>query len=141
MVEAEVVTRRLLVLSQALAQLSRPQCGDPALLRTDDTLRAAVERWLQLAIEACIDVAFHAIAFEGWTPPESARSAFATLAAHGRLPLDLADRLGLAAGLRNVLVHDYVDVDTELLARAVLDDTSDLRAFAVIAGGWLRKGD
>ena len=30
-------------------------------------LRAAVERWLQVAIEACSDVAFHVVASEGWT--------------------------------------------------------------------------
>jgi hypothetical protein len=71
-------------------------------------LRAAVERWLQVAIEACIDIATHVLASEGWTPAGSARDAFLVLANHGKIPLELAQRLGSAAGMRNVLVHDYV---------------------------------
>ena len=33
--------------------------------------------------------------------------------AHGLIETDLANRLAAAAGLRNVLVHDYVSVDLE----------------------------
>ena len=100
-------------------------------------LRAAVERWLQVAIEACINLAGHVIASEGWTPPQTARAAFQVLAAHGRLPLDLAQRLGLAASLRNLLVHDYALIDLDRLARAVREDMGDLRAFAAAAAGWM----
>lgn len=95
-------------------------------------LRAAVERWLQLAIEACIDGAFHIIACNGWPPPESARSAFLVLAGHGLIEGALAKRLGGVASMRNVLVHDYVDVDLELVARVVEHDLADLRAFGAV---------
>ena len=44
---------------------------------------------------------------------------------------------GGAAALRNLLVHDYVSVDLERLARVVREDLEDLREFARIAGGWL----
>jgi uncharacterized protein YutE (UPF0331/DUF86 family) len=53
------------------------------------------------------------------------------------MSLDLAARLGSAAALRNVLVHDYVSVDLERLARVVRDDLGDLRTFAQIAAGWI----
>jgi uncharacterized protein YutE (UPF0331/DUF86 family) len=100
-VDPDVVARRLLALNEALAELARPEASDERALATDSMLRAAVERWVQIAVEACIDIADHAVASEGWTPPESARAAFTTLAAHGRLPLDLAQRLGDAAALHN----------------------------------------
>ena len=45
------------------------------------------------------------------------------------LPDDLTDRLTQAVGMRNVLVHEYLDVDDELLLDA-LDRLSDFRAFA-----------
>jgi hypothetical protein len=76
------------------------------------------------------DLAFHVVASEGWTPPSSGRGAFASLAAHGRLDPALAGRLGLAYGLRNLLVHDYADVDLVQLAEAVRCAHVDLRAFA-----------
>lgn len=140
MVVADVVARRLLALHESLRELGRPECGSAAALVGDAVLRAAVERWLQVAIESVADVAYHVIAAEGWTPPASARDAFRILAAHGRIDGALADRLGLAAGLRNVLVHDYAAIDLELVARAVRDDLGDLRAFASAAAEWIRDG-
>jgi uncharacterized protein YutE (UPF0331/DUF86 family) len=39
--------------------------------------------------------------------------------------------------MRDILVHDYVAIDLELLARAVRDDLDDLRRFGAIAAGLL----
>jgi len=36
--------------------------------------------------------------------------------------------------MRNVLVHDYVGVDLEMLARAVRDDLPDLEALGAAIG-------
>jgi len=136
-VDPDVVARRLLAMNEALNELGRDGASDERALAADSVLRAAVERWLQIAIEACIDVADHVAASEGWTPPESARASFLGLAAHGKLPLDLARRLGDAAALRNILVHDYVSVDLRRLAATVRDDLGDLRAFAAEASKWM----
>lgn len=132
------VSRRMLALRESLQELSRPECADVDRLRTDSTLRAAVERWMHVSIEACIDLATHEVAVRGWTPPEYARDAFLTLAGHGLLPLPFAKRMALAAGLRNVLVHDYVSVDVTRLAEAVALDLPDLREFADFAQAWHR---
>lgn len=136
-VDRERVTRRLLALHESLRDLERPEAADAARLSTDRVLRAAVERWLQIAVEACVDLAYERIAAEGWTPPDHARGAFLVLAGHGVLPVELATRLGSAAGLRNVLVHDYVSVDVARLAAIVAHDLGDLRAFARLAAEWL----
>lgn len=130
MTNPDVVARKLLILRETLGRLDNPAAADPAALAADPMLQAAVERWLQVAIEACSDVAFHVVATEGWTPPTTGRGAFASLAAHGRLEKGLADRLGLAYGLRNLLVHDYADLDRAQLAAAVKSARVDLRAFA-----------
>lgn len=137
MVDPDVVARRILALNEALGALARPDAGDPQALAADPVLRAAVERWLHVAIEACLDVAYHVVASEGWAPPEAGRAAFASLATHGRIPLDLARRLGGAAALRNILVHDYVSVDLDRLARVVREDLDDLRIFGALAGEWI----
>lgn len=129
MTDPEVLTRRVLALNEALGHLAQSGSGDATRLSGDAMLRAATERWLQIAIEACIDVAYHLIAEQGWTPPDTARGAFLTLASHGLLDPALASRLGSAAGLRNVLVHDYAAVDLERLARVVREDLDDLRSY------------
>jgi uncharacterized protein YutE (UPF0331/DUF86 family) len=137
MVNADVVARRLLALNESLTELQRPEAGDARALMASTMLLAAVERWLQVAIESCVDVATHKIATEGWTPPETSGGSFATLAAHGELAPELAKRLRKAAGLRNVLVHDYVAVDVEQLALAVRDGLGDLKSFAAVAATWI----
>ena len=138
--ERSAIERRLLALRDALLQLERPECGQAERLASDPVIRAAVERWLQIAIEACLDLATNAIAVRGWTPPDSGRKAFSTLAAHGLLDATLAQRLGRAIGLRNLLVHDYAVVDLEILARIVREDLGDLRSLAVVAASWLSSG-
>ena len=127
---AEATPRRLIALREAIRDLSRTEAREADRLLTDRVLRAAVERWLQVAIEACIDLATAVIAEEGWTPPEHARSAFKTLAAHGLIAPELARKLGSAAGLRNLIVHDYADLDVDRMALVVAHDVADLEAFA-----------
>ncbi|MGH3854484.1 MAG: HepT-like ribonuclease domain-containing protein [Pseudonocardiaceae bacterium] len=61
------------------------------------------------------------------------------LGSHGVLPADLADRLRRAVGLRNVLVHDYVDVDDDIVLER-LANLADLDDFvAVVARGWCHR--
>jgi uncharacterized protein YutE (UPF0331/DUF86 family) len=139
MVDSDVIARRLLTLAECLTELQRPDAANAASLAGDPLLRAAVERWLQVAIEACIDIATHVVAAEGWTPAGSARDAFLVLANHAKVPLELAQRLGSAAGMRNVLVHDYVAVDLGRIAHAVRHDLADLRRFAVLVEAWMAE--
>jgi uncharacterized protein YutE (UPF0331/DUF86 family)/predicted nucleotidyltransferase len=140
-VDAQIVVRRLLVLSEALQDLARPEARDGRALAEDRVLRAAVERWLQVAIESCIDLAYHVAADAGWPPSESARSAFLLLTSHGVIAHDLAERLGRAAGLRNLLVHDYVSVDLATLAHVVAHDLGDLRTFAAAIAALLPRAE
>lgn len=82
----------------------------------------------QTAIEACIDAAQHVVADQGLGVPASNADVFRLLAGAGMLDPDLATSLAGAAGFRNVLVHDYVEVDDTLVV-ANLQRLEDLRAF------------
>jgi uncharacterized protein YutE (UPF0331/DUF86 family) len=138
LVDPDVIARRLLSLSETLERLRavRDQVNAD-LLAADPMLQAAVERWLQVAIEACIDLAYHIIADRGWAPPDSARGAFEQLAAQGLISSELAKRLGRAAGMRNILVHDYVRVDRDILIRGIGAALTDLPAFGAMVGSLL----
>jgi uncharacterized protein YutE (UPF0331/DUF86 family)/predicted nucleotidyltransferase len=138
-VDADVLARRILALNEGLRELERPAASDPGALANDPVLRAAVERWLQVSIEACLDIANHVIAEEGWTPPETGRASFLSLAAHGRIEHAFAVRLGRAVGLRNLLVHDYVSGDLAQLASIVRNDLGDQRTFGMHAAAWLAR--
>jgi uncharacterized protein YutE (UPF0331/DUF86 family) len=88
------------------------------------------------AIEACIDVAQHISAAERWGPPQDNADAFALLGRHHVLDEEIADRMRRAAGFRNLLVHEYVAVDDQIVL-ARLNDPSDLEQFSGQVARWL----
>lgn len=130
MVDDEVVARRLRELDRRVTALSAIKVAHEAASYLDDfPLQAQVERHLQLAVQAAIDVAAHIAAQDTAELPEDYGETFAVLGRAGIISVGLADKLRHAAGLRNVLVHGYVDVDHGIVW-ATLDDLDDLRDFA-----------
>jgi uncharacterized protein YutE (UPF0331/DUF86 family) len=129
LVDPEVVRRRLRQIDRRVAALRAIATGERDVFLDDLDLQATTERHLQVAIQAAIDIALHILADETAETPEDYGSAFTLLGRAGRIPTPLAERLRSAAGLRNVLVHAYVDVDPKLVW-AHLEDLDDLTAYA-----------
>ncbi len=129
MVDPEAVRRRLHQIDGRLGSLHVIRSeGRDAFLASDAT-QAQVERHLQIAIQAAIDIANHIVAEESSETPEDYPSTFAALRSIGVIDGELVLRLRLAAGLRNILVHGYLDVDPEIVWRS-LEGLDDLTAFA-----------
>jgi len=129
MVDAEVARRRLREMDRRLGALADLRSRGSEVFLADAGVQAQVERHLQLAIQAAIDIAVHVLAEDSPSTPETYGAAFTALAEMEVIPTDLAAALGRAAGLRNILVHAYLDVDPERLWDQ-LADVDDLRAFA-----------
>jgi uncharacterized protein YutE (UPF0331/DUF86 family) len=69
---------------------------------------AAMERWLQIAVQVCIDIGDRLLAAKQLEEPPRMSEIFPVLAREGDLSPDVARSLSKLAGLRNALVHDYV---------------------------------
>jgi uncharacterized protein YutE (UPF0331/DUF86 family) len=80
------------------------------------------------AIEACVDVAQHICAAEGWGPPADNGDAVRLLGDHGVCTPELARSIRQAVGFRNVLVHEYVKVNDDVVIGR-LKALGDLEAF------------
>ncbi|MCA1675696.1 MAG: DUF86 domain-containing protein [Actinobacteria bacterium] len=118
-----------------LAVLRSEASADPGR-RVDPLWLRGVKYTFVTAIEACVDVAQHMCASEGWGPPRDNGDAIRLLGKHGVLDIDLADNVRRAVGFRNVLVHDYVEVDDDIVV-ARLANLSDLNDFVTAVAGWL----
>lgn len=117
--DADTVGRRLRLLREALDDLDELRGVDAPRLRSERLTRAAAERLVQVVADLALDVNAHiAVAVLG-RAPETGRSSFALAAEAGALDPALAERLAPAAGLRNVLVHRYTDIDVAIVAQAV----------------------
>ena len=69
---------------------------------------AAMERWVQLAIQLCIDLGDHIVMARNLDEPPTARDLFLLMSQERVLPGDLGRAFSDFVSLRNGLVHDYV---------------------------------
>jgi uncharacterized protein YutE (UPF0331/DUF86 family) len=129
-VEAEIFDRRLERLEQTIADLRGIATMPAKALVADRALQAQAERWTQVAVEASIDLANHLIAARGWTTPATYRDAFRILAQHGVIDDAAAQKMAGWAGLRNIIVHLYLDVDHVRLHEVLVNELDDLLEFA-----------
>jgi uncharacterized protein YutE (UPF0331/DUF86 family) len=81
----------------------------------------AVQIVIDLGISLCVRLNLGA--------PASYADAFEKLASSGHLDRALANRLGRAAGFRNVVAHGYEAIDMKLVYDAARQGPADLRAF------------
>lgn len=132
MVDLESVRRRLRKIDRRIGLLEAIRRRGRDAFLADLGLQAQVERHLQLALQAAIDVALHVVAEASADTPENYGAAFVLLAEGDVLDEALAARMRQAAGLRNVLVHAYLEVDPSLIWEH-LQRLDDLRNFAAAA--------
>jgi uncharacterized protein YutE (UPF0331/DUF86 family) len=120
MVRAEFVRRKLQLIAEDLGRLAhfRDESFEDV---TGDFIRlAAVERLLERIVMRAIDVNEHLLAELATGSEEritrlTYRDTFLRLADPGILDAEFAERIAKSAGLRNILVHDYIDADRRIL--------------------------
>ena len=102
---------------------------DADRLSGDRMLRHAVERILTQLVELAAAVNGHLEVARLGRGTSTYRESFGLAAEAGAVPHDLAERLAPSAGLRNVLVDEYPQVDLVLVARGVDLARTDYRAY------------
>jgi uncharacterized protein YutE (UPF0331/DUF86 family) len=108
-VRPAVVLARLAHLGKVLDQLRRLKSMTKDERSRDPLNELAVERCLHVAAEAIFDIGHHVLAGRARPVPAAYRDIVPALVKEGILEPSLGERLEGMAGLRNILVHDYVD--------------------------------
>ena len=130
MVDREIFSRRLEALHGYLTKLRAFRDAAEDEFVREPALHDLAERYLHLVVEAALDLANHYIADRALPAPDTNRDTFTVLERAGELAPDLADRMRGWAGFRNILVHQYVDIDHGVAYRAIRDELVDLEQFA-----------
>lgn len=116
--------------------------GEPFEEFTEDVSRyEAALRHIQIAVQACLDIARHIIAVKRFGLPEEMRESFSVLAEQRVLSEGLAERLKYAASVRNILVHSYIDIDPQIIHKIIQEDLPDFEKFVDEIGEYLEKED
>ena len=130
MVDRHVVLARLGKIRQYVALLRKIRgLANESVFVKDPLVYGNAERYLQLAIQAVLDIANHIVADMNLSLPGDNKELFELLAAHKVLSTRLAKRLTPMAGFRNILVHEYLEIDRHRVYRALKDDLGDFEQF------------
>lgn len=110
---------------------------DRADFDRDRDARDIAERNFEIAAQCVIDIALRALSLEQAPRTTDAHDAILGLGTLGVLSAELARSLAPIARFRNVLAHEYVSVDWDLVY-AGFRRLGELRAFASAVRSWLR---
>lgn len=79
---------------------------------TDEATMTIIERRLERVINRSLDINLHVIRSLAIPPPDDYKSSFSMLAEHAVLTKELSLNIAPCVGTRNILVHEYDDLNT-----------------------------
>ena len=139
MAYTQMILERLKRLAQYVEFLKRKRALRREEFLGDQESQLSVERALQLAIQIVIDIASHILATMSNVTPQDYSDAIVKLAQVGVIPTTFANKIASMPRFRNVLVHEYIDVDTSRVYRSLQEELDDFTEFARYINEWLDK--
>ncbi len=137
MTPPEVLRRRLAHLEAYLRVLRGLARYTPEEFLANPERYGAAERFLQLSIEAINDMAAHLAADENWGSFERARDLVYIFRARGLVGEALAERWLRMIGFRNLLVHEYLEIDRRRVYGVLQENLEDLEALSRVFAHFL----
>jgi len=104
----------------------------------DPYFQDIIERNLQVAAQSVIDIANRIISLDALKKPRDYYEAILILGQAGILPSDFAQKLAPIAEFRNILVHDYLEIDWEEV-NSNLQHIGDLETYMQHVKSWMRE--
>ncbi len=129
-VDRELVQRQVKQLREAITILSSLGEEKREEFTTDYHIYGLAERYLQLAIEACLQICGTLVASLGLRRPEGFHELLSIVASQKIIPQALAYRLEVLTNLRDSLVHDPGTLNHDLLYEHIQLRLDDLKMFA-----------
>jgi uncharacterized protein YutE (UPF0331/DUF86 family)/predicted nucleotidyltransferase len=129
-VDRELVQRQVKQLREAITILRSLGEEKREEFTTDYHIYGLAERYLQLAIEACLQICGTLVASLGLRRPEGFHELLSIVASQKIIPQALAYRLEVLTNLRDSLVHDPGTLDHDLLYEHIQQRLDDLKMFA-----------
>ncbi len=102
----------------------------------DPYLRDIVERNLEVAAQSIIDICHRIIVLEGARKPADYYEAILLMGELDIVPMIFARNLAPLAGFRNVLIHEYLGINWDIVY-SKLQKIDELNSFSDVIREWL----
>ncbi|MBC7251021.1 MAG: DUF86 domain-containing protein [Anaerolineae bacterium] len=130
MLDIEGIEARLDKLDEYVQVLKELQGAARSTFLTDYHLYGLAERYLQLSIECLLDIGIMLVTGLRLRRPERHQDVVDILVEAGVLSPELGTRLAGIAGFRNILVHEYLQIDRNLVYQKLQEGIADFENFA-----------
>jgi uncharacterized protein YutE (UPF0331/DUF86 family) len=138
-VDPESVTARLRLMRDALDDLESLGDVDARRLAEDRIARRVVERLIAHLVDTAAAINAHLSGAALGRAPRDLADSFDLAVEAAVLPADLGGRLRQSAGMRNVIVHAYDDLDLDLVAKAIPAAKADFGTYVSTVATYLRR--
>ena len=128
----DVSLNKAAVIERCIRRIQEEYAANPEL--NDYTHVDALTLNIERACQAAIDLAMHIVSTHHLGMPQSSADGFSLLEKAGIITESLAKTMRAMTGFRNVAVHQYQELDTDILAVIASRGWKDLVAFCQALG-------
>lgn len=137
MINKEVIRKRLNQLDEYLDILDElKKYSFDKFIETPEYYGSA-ERFLHLAIECTNDIGSHIIADESLGMVDSYSDIPIILSDKGIIELEMREKWIRMIGFRNILVHEYLEIDRKIVYQVLQEDLADFQALKRVFADYL----
>ena len=127
--KSDVILNKISVIERCIKRIHEEFDNNPGNL-TNYTKQDSIILNIQRACEASIDLAMHIVAERKLGLPQTSREGFDLLAKNNIINNDLAEKMKAMVGFRNIAVHDYQNLNLNILQSIIERRLSDFSEFS-----------
>ncbi len=138
--DKRIVESKLESLRRCISRIEGKMPNGANELENDFDLQDIISVNLERAVQQCVDIGAHLIAPTENGAPSTMAEIFETLFNINILKKDTTDVMKRAVGFRNIAVHNYHEINWEIVFNICQNQLGDFKQFAKEINNYLAKG-
>ena len=128
--DPDIVKAKLESLARCIRRIEAKMPASVAELEEDLDVQDIITLNLERAVQLCVDAGSHILLDRDSPSPDSMAGVFIRLGKEEIIGQPLAGRLAKAVGFRNIAVHEYEQINWNIVYSIITKNLEDFRTFA-----------
>ena len=124
----DIILNKANIIERCINRINEEYENNPENLK-NYTKQDSIILNIQRACEAAIDLAMHIVSVKKLGIPQKSREAFELLANNNTISEDLKDDLIAMVGFRNIAVHNYQEINLDIIKKIIECHLKDIEKF------------
>ncbi len=133
MTNLSVIENKISSIEKYLKILERYKKYPKEKIKENVDIRGATERYLYLVVQATIDLAEAIVSLKNLRKPTIMSENFSILEEENIINKELTEKLMKMVGFRNIIAHDYEEIDYGIVYDILKNRLKDIKEFLEIA--------